>query len=246
MLWSGVRMASFEEVSAELSRVVAKSEEVAAALEQAGQLADEAVQLLTAVMRGAGQLEDEFGRAVQQWSEAATRAAELSQAVTAIRQCVESYRRTLEVDRASSNATGPTASAGPPSSLPPTTWIERQRAQLPTYVTGGFHCDEEGHGDLVQSGAEPNGEDRAIAQHLVAIGRVRPRTFPTAARHVEIKVGWRMRISGVRRAEVVVDNRLCEGPLSCFELLPLLLLPGQTLVVHDPVRSHTFHGKGTR
>ncbi|WP_406601678.1 DddA-like double-stranded DNA deaminase toxin [Lentzea miocenica] len=48
------------------------------------------------------------------------------------------------------------------------------------------------------------------------------------------------------RAEVVVNNQLCEGPLSCFELLPLVLLAGQTLIVHDPVRSHTFHGKGTR
>ncbi|MCR3747575.1 SCP1.201-like deaminase [Lentzea californiensis] len=246
MLWSGVRMASFEEVSAELNQVITESEELTAALEHAGQLADEAAQLLTAVMRGADQLEDEFGQVVQQWSEVATRAAELSQAVTTGQQCVESYGRTLQVERASSNVAGATAPAGPTPGLPPTTWVERQRAQLPTYVTSGFHRDEDGHSDLVQSGAEPNGEDRAIAQHLVAIGRVRPRTFPTAAQHVEIKVGWRMRTSGVRRAEVVVNNRLCEGPLSCFELLPLLLLPGQTLVVHDPVRSHTFQGEGTR
>ncbi|MGZ3144980.1 DddA-like double-stranded DNA deaminase toxin [Lentzea chajnantorensis] len=45
---------------------------------------------------------------------------------------------------------------------------------------------------------------------------------------------------------MVVNNRLCEGRLSCFELLPHVLLPGQTLVVHDPVRSYTFHGRGTR
>ncbi|MGW6937396.1 DddA-like double-stranded DNA deaminase toxin [Lentzea sp. NPDC054927] len=129
---------------------------------------------------------------------------------------------------------------------PAATWAERHRAQLPSYVTSGFYRDEDGHSDLVQSGGESNGEDRAIAQHLVNIGRVRPRTFPTAAQHVETKVGWRMRVSGVVRAEVVVNNQLCEGPLSCFELLPLVLLPGQTLIVHDPVRSHTFHGKGIR
>lgn len=41
-----------------------------------------------------------------------------------------------------------------------------------------------------------------------------------------------------------MNNQLREGPLSCFDLLPLVLLPGQTLVVHDPVRPHTFHGRG--
>ena len=246
MLWSGVRMASFEEVSAELNRVVTKSEELAAALERAGQLADEAAQLLTAVMQGAGQLEGEFGQAVQHWAEVTKRAAELSQAVTAVRQGVESCRETVQGDQSSPGPAGPMASTRQIPVLPPTTWIERQREQLPSYVTSGFYRDEDGHSDLVQSGAEPNGEDRAIAQHLVGIGRVRPRTFPTAAQHVETKVGWRMRVSGVQRAEVVVNNQLCEGPLSCFELLPLVLLPGQTLVVHDPVRSHTFHGRVTR
>ncbi|MDX8037565.1 hypothetical protein SK803_45850 [Lentzea sp. BCCO 10_0856] len=83
--------------------------------------------------------------------------------------------------------------------LPAATWVERHRGQLPSYVTSGFYRDEDGHSDLVQSGGESNGEDRAIAQHLVDIGRVRPRTFPTTAQHVETKVGWRMRVSGVAR-----------------------------------------------
>ncbi|WP_176929997.1 DddA-like double-stranded DNA deaminase toxin [Lentzea albidocapillata] len=221
-------MASFEEVSAELNRVV-----------------DQVCRWQRPWSRRDNSLTRPRS-AVRQWSDVTTRAAELTQALTVVRRGVESYHKTLQGDRASPNLPSPTAPAGSTPAFPQTTWIERQRAQLPAYVTSGFHRDEERHGDLVQSGAEPNGEDRAIAQHLVAIGRVRPRTFPTAAQHVETKVGWRMRMSGVRRAEVVVNNRLCEGPLSCFELLPLLLLPGQTLVVHDPVRSHTFQGKGTR
>lgn len=224
-------MTSFEELVAELGRVVGKLDELHASLARAGQFATEAVQELEAATRGAGQLEGDASQAVQTWTEVSTGTANLIRAVAVVQERVKGYRETLQGDQ--------------PAPLPTqaSTWIGRQRAQLPTYVTSGFYRDEEGNSDLVQSGAEANGEDRQIAEHLVAIRRVRPRTFPTAAQHVETKVGWRMRVTGVQRAEVVVNNQLCEGPLSCFELLPLVLLPGQTLVVHDPVRSHTFHGR---
>jgi nucleic acid/nucleotide deaminase of polymorphic system toxin len=137
-------------------------------------------------------------------------------------------------------------SAAPATRQSESSWIERQRDQLPTYITSGFYRDEDGNSDLVQSGSESSGEDRAIARHLIERGLARPRGSATVPQHVETKVGWRMRQSGVQRAELIVNNRVCEGMLSCTEVLPEVLLPGQTLVVHDPVGSYAFHGRGTR
>lgn len=55
-----------------------------------------------------------------------------------------------------------------------------------------------------------------------------------------------MRLGGVKHAELVVNNELCNGALSCAQLLPFVLGPGQTLTVHDPVRSRVFRGKDVR
>ncbi|SHF16952.1 SCP1.201-like deaminase [Streptoalloteichus hindustanus] len=61
--------------------------------------------------------------------------------------------------------------------------------------------------------------------------------------HVEAEVAWRMRRSGAKRVELVINNEMCRGQLSRVELLPDLLLPGQTLVVHGPRRTRVFRGR---
>jgi hypothetical protein len=67
-----------------------------------------------------------------------------------------------------------------------------------------------------------------------------------ATKHVEMKVAWRMRQGRVDRVHLVINFEVCEGTLSCTELLPDVLLPGQTLVIHDPLGSFEIHGKDTR
>ncbi|WP_399341919.1 DddA-like double-stranded DNA deaminase toxin [Umezawaea sp. Da 62-37] len=43
---------------------------------------------------------------------------------------------------------------------------------------------------------------------------------------------------------LAVNNEVCRGVLSCAMLLPFTLRTGQTLTVHDPVRSTVFYEKG--
>ncbi|MFT7841118.1 SCP1.201-like deaminase [Saccharothrix sp. BKS2] len=98
--------------------------------------------------------------------------------------------------------------------------------------------------ELVQSGQELDGTHQQVAGHLRSIG------FPAALRgrvtmgeHVEGKVAWRQRNSGVGHVELMVNNEMCQGMYSCRKLVPFILRPGQTLVIHDPVTSRVFHGR---
>lgn len=131
-------MATFEEIAAGLNRVVNKADETTAALAQAGQLADEAAELLTDVRQGSGHLEEEFNHAVQAWSEVAKGVAELSEIVAAGCQGVESYLRTIQGDASARTPAVPGPSTPEPSTAPtstaptpaPTesTWVDQQRA----------------------------------------------------------------------------------------------------------------------
>lgn len=99
---------------------------------------------------------------------------------------------------------------------------------------------------MVQSGDAASGEVRAIAKHVADLGLIRPGSTPWVASHVEAKVAWRMRkatTEHVKNVELVINNVICQGDLACEELLPDILLPGQTLIVHDLKGTHTFHGR---
>jgi phage host-nuclease inhibitor protein Gam len=242
-------MATFEEIAGGLDRVLIKADETNAALAQAGRLADEAAKLLTEVMQGSGYLEEEFALAVRAWSAVANGVAELSEIVAVGCQGIESYRNTLRDNApvqpsAISAATASIVSG--PAPLEPT-WADRQRKQLPTYVTSGFYRDLDGNSDVVQSGQDARGEHQAIAEHLRAEGF--PPTGPgrvTTGEHVEGKVAWRLRNSGDKHVDLVVNFPMCAGPYSCKNLVPFILKPGQSMTVHDPRKTRTFHGRSTR
>lgn len=246
----GVRVATFQEVADGLDRVAGKSDEVVDALVRAGRLAAEAVEMLTAVAQGAGHLEYEFDEVVQHWSTVAHEIGELVRAVTAGRRRVERHRESLNSDLSRTRA-HPDSPPGLTTSArvrpADACWIEQQRAVLPTYVTSGFFRDDEGNSDLVQSGDAASEEVRAIARHVAELGLIRPGSTPWVASHVEAKVAWRMReatAEHVEKVELVINNVICQGDLACEELLPDILLPGQTLVVHDLRGTRTFHGRG--
>ena len=249
-------MATFEEIAAGLERVAGKAGEANAALAQAGQLADEAATLLTEVMQGSGSLEDEFNQAVQAWINVAKGTAELSEIVAAGCRGVEGYRKALQGDAPAQPPAQPGSSTPPPTRTPSTasasaspesTWAERQREQLPTYVTSGYYRDQEGNSDVVQSGQDAQGEHQEIAEHLRAEGF--PPTGPgrvTTGEHVEGKVAWRLRNSGDTHVDLVINFPMCAGPYSCKNLVPFILKPGQSMTVHDPMKTRTFHGRSTR
>ncbi|GAA3885631.1 hypothetical protein GCM10022243_58070 [Saccharothrix violaceirubra] len=209
--------------------VMDTADEASSAFRAAARLAEEAAEQLHDATSGTTGLEAESVAAVTTLREGAvgldTLAGTLDHATTAPARYVSRWTSATtegDVDRE---------------------WADGQRRGLPAYVTSGPVVDEDGHHDLVQSGAEPDGEDKRIPGHLKAAGVVPPIGSPTTARHVEVKAAWRLRDSGTRDATVVVNFPLCTGRPSCAALIPVIPLPGQTLVVHDPHRTHRFHGK---
>ena len=157
---TGVLVATLEEVAAGLSQAASGADEASAALTEARRLAVEATELISRVMHGTGSLDDEFRQVVAHWSEAADRLAELAHHLGTARTRIEQHIRSLLGE----------------TEVP---WAGRARPQLPAYVTSGFYRDEDGDSDLVQSGSEPSGEDRAIARHLIDQGLARPRGSAT-------------------------------------------------------------------
>ncbi|MDX8051245.1 DddA-like double-stranded DNA deaminase toxin [Lentzea sp. BCCO 10_0798] len=247
-------MASFEEVAAALDQVLGTADRAREALAQAGRLVEEAADLLEDVAYGAGHLEDDFNQTVQAWRDVAAGAAELAQVITAGCRVTEQYRKPLQGDLSVRSPEEPVLRTHLPKSTSQAVstpvpsldgaWIEEQRSQLPTYVTSGIYRDEDGNADLVQSGQEPDGEHLAIGAHLQPLG------FPmggkgrvAATEHVEVKVAWRQRNAGITHTDVVINNELCVGLYSCRNVLPYVLLPGQTMTVHGPVESETFTGR---
>ncbi|MBB4963466.1 DddA-like double-stranded DNA deaminase toxin [Saccharothrix violaceirubra] len=43
--------------------------------------------------------------------------------------------------------------------------------------------------------------------------------------------------------DLVVNSVVCQGRYSCATVIPDILLPGQTLTIHDPVGSETLTGR---
>jgi nucleic acid/nucleotide deaminase of polymorphic system toxin len=143
---------------------------------------------------------------------------------------------------------GSASSSVPEMALPPPelSWADRQRARLPAHITSGIYVDEDGNTEIVRSGREADGEHERINGHLVDVGLAPPIGSLEVTKHVEVKVAWRQRNGGVDRVELVVNNEVCSGIRSCERMLPFVLGPGQTLVVHDPVRTREFRGRDAR
>ncbi|WP_157528156.1 DddA-like double-stranded DNA deaminase toxin [Nocardia sp. NRRL S-836] len=125
-------------------------------------------------------------------------------------------------------------------------WVAWARSQLPDYKTSGIWRDADGQSDVVQSGREADGEHDRINDHLAVQGVLWPGQKAEVTKHVEAKVAWRMRQSGINLVELVVNKEVCEGMLGCRATLPYILQPGQRLIVHDPVGSHVFQGRDAR
>ncbi|MFB9428669.1 DddA-like double-stranded DNA deaminase toxin [Streptoalloteichus tenebrarius] len=107
--------------------------------------------------------------------------------------------------------------------------------------------DSDGIDHPVRSGAEEDGLDKDLARYMVEAGLVPPdMTRPGAATHVELKVAYRMRTSGSQHVELAINNNVDTKKYGCHRLLPYVLAPGQTLVIHDPRGTHVYEGKGRR
>lgn len=218
---------SFAEITAQLDRVAEVATQALQALRQASEDADDCTKLISDTIAGTTQ-ESEAAAVVANFDAVRAGADEHCEALAAAISNVERIKAAFQ--------TQPT---------PEPSWSQQQRTQLPAHITSGIYLDPDGHTELVQSGREPDGEHERINAHLVAVGAIPPIRIE-ATKHVEMKVAWRMRQGRVNRVDLVVNFKVCEGELSCTDLLPDVLLPGQTLVVHDPLGSFEIHGRGTR
>ncbi|MEU4806360.1 DddA-like double-stranded DNA deaminase toxin [Actinosynnema sp. NPDC023587] len=231
-------MATLAEVVAAVRNAGERAEDAAIAFQQARDLARDAADLLDNATSGAYGLEADSAQAV----------AALRETVSGIDDLVGLLRHATALAAQYAARLGSAASSvgegGAAEVDDDLEWSRRQRTGLPRYVTSGYLVDEDGHRELVQSGAEPDGEHDRITDHLKSVRAVRPFGRPTVVEHVEVKAAWRLRNSASTHATVIVNNRLCDGPLSCRRMIPAILRPGQTLTVYDPDGRHPpLHGK---
>ncbi|MCP2095138.1 MULTISPECIES: DddA-like double-stranded DNA deaminase toxin [Actinosynnema] len=223
-------MPSLSEVALLVDRALDDARRAVVALSLVEESAGQAVGLLVAAGAGAEALEADFAEVAGLWRSVVSGAVRLRELLAV---GIEHGERVLVA-----------LTGVPAASVPVET--EWERRELPAYVTSGYARYRSGGGtELVQSGREPDGEHERIAEHLIAAGVVR-RGVPTVAMHVEIKVAWRLRERGGERAEVVINNLVCDGPLSCRRLAAVILKAGQELVVHDPEGRHVFRGRSSR
>jgi len=227
---------SFAEIAAQLDRVVDLAEQALRALRQASDSADDCKKLIAESTAGTTQ-ESEAATITANFDAVHSGALDQGESLAAALSGVERIRAALQVH--------PTATEPAPALRVEQSWAERQRQRLPAYITSGVYLDPDGYTELVQSGREPDGEHERINAHLVAVGAIPPIKIE-APKHVEMKVAWRMRQGRVNRVDLVINRAVCEGMNSCTELVPDVLLPGQTLVVHDPLGSFEIHGKDAR
>lgn len=223
-----------------------KIDQLEAALLAAWDLVQEATDQLGSSGSGSAQ-EYEFSQAVGRWTDVAEGTSSLLDLVSTIRTQIERLLHGLVGDGSPHEPMKdqppkpPEAGADPP---PEKTWAERQREQLPKYITSGIYVDPDGNTEIVQSGQDVDGIHQQVADHLRGLGfPASPKGRVTTGEHVEGKVAWRQRNSGVDHVELVVNNEMCQGMYSCRKLVPFILRPGQTLVIHDPVTSRVFHGR---
>ncbi|MFC5055398.1 DddA-like double-stranded DNA deaminase toxin [Saccharothrix xinjiangensis] len=237
------------EVAQQVQRARDKTGECAAAVRQAGELARDALELLGGACRGAVALEDRAAQVVRQWAAVVEGAGRLARRLADLDARLQELLNRLLGDRdAHSSTASPSRQAMPVPDLSGTETqrVARQRRELPDYITSGRYEDETGQPVLVQSGKGP--ESPQIARHLFEAGILRRPGMPFVAMHVEPKVAWRMRTSGRATVELVINNKVCQGDLSCRKLVEDILCEGQTLVVHDPTedRPLVFKGRSPR
>jgi nucleic acid/nucleotide deaminase of polymorphic system toxin len=107
--------------------------------------------------------------------------------------------------------------------------------------TTGILVDDDGKEGSITSGRGDNLEKRAL-------DLCKEKSWPPYDRtsHTEIKAAMNMRLSGIKRAFLYLNNEPCDIPgTNCRNLLPRFLPPGAELVVYGPNGyRETFKGKG--
>lgn len=122
--------------------------------------------------------------------------------------------------------------------------VQRSLPQWTGGATVGVWRQPDGMEVPVRSGAEPNGIHVELARFMAANSLVPPHIAqPEGAKHVELKTAFRMRQSEMPCAEVAINKEVDTDMYGCDRLLPFVLKPGQTLIVHHPRGTATYMGR---
>ncbi|MFI7059852.1 DddA-like double-stranded DNA deaminase toxin [Kribbella sp. NPDC050124] len=111
--------------------------------------------------------------------------------------------------------------------------LDRLPVRKPGDKTRGVWRDDDGIEHDLVSGRHEDDFD-AAQRHAERLGIVRKPHGITTAADVELKFAMRMRREGIRHAEIILNNKPCEGQLSCDELLDRFLPDGASLTVYGP------------
>jgi hypothetical protein len=183
--------------------------------------------------------------AAMQLDEAARRCEEaahhlslaLPKARSWVEQMVAGSRTTDPIAKRTSASPGISGGSARLPRMRTTDDIRRIFERLPVRKAGdktrGIWIDDNGNDHDLLSG-EHDSDYHAAQRFAERLGLVRePHKLSTAA-DVELKFAMRMRREGIRHAEIVLNNRPCEGRLGCNRLLKVFLPDGASLTVHGP------------
>ena len=224
-------MASVEELIAQVGQAVARVQAARAHLETAAQQASEGRDVLGEVTAGTG-YDPVLTEGVGGLTEAASNLVAIAGWLDAATAQRDAYTA-----RIGPGATADPAPAAPPARRAAPSQVDRMRADLPPPVQP--QTGQKTHGQWVTPGGTParlvSGRDELAARvDQVIQDEGCPMRPVTASADVELKLAAHMRDQGITSATLLINNQPCEGPLSCDELVPVVLPPGAKLTVHGP------------
>ncbi|OLT38661.1 hypothetical protein BJF85_08090 [Saccharomonospora sp. CUA-673] len=162
--------------------------------------------------------------------------------LTQIEHMLRGYLEQLGATTAPAPGASPARDAAPAGNGPPVAaaspqeQVERARAQLPPRV-GSDSVRRKTHGRWwSSSGGEPaaltSGRDEAARRVDERFAQMDAPWPIAASADVEMKLAQYMADNNITEATVVINNRPCQGALSCDNLLSVLLPTGSSLTVY--------------
>ncbi|GAA2666284.1 MULTISPECIES: DddA-like double-stranded DNA deaminase toxin [Actinosynnema] len=224
-------MASLEDVGTALSNVLAQVTETRTLLVQAGDLAEEAAELVSAA--GTGTLQSDVELTTVSFLEAANGIFDRAGLIAALDRAEETTYKIMVT-------LGLTSTAAPPAQTAPTPShqdrLKALRGELPPAVVANTGSKTHGrwftpHGETheIISGDDPGA--RAALQAIrdegwSGFGR------PIVVMHVELKLATHMRNAGIEHATLVINNVPGKLTLSCESLIGVVLPAGSSLTIY--------------
>lgn len=260
-------MSSFEQLSKQLTYVLAKVAEGHAALVQARRSVGESGVALTAIVDDTA--DSSLLRSISTYREIWYTTVEASKALHLANDALRTYMHNIGTPSVGTVGLPFDEDANPPSDATPphdyktqpnhigeafpefatAEWAIKVGTGLASHITSGHAFDDEGRElkldrSVVQSG--PTGASTEIDRHLKS-GVFRhhdPRGKIAVSEHVETKLAWYMSRQGISHLNVVINNTPCRGMFNCRRAVGAILPSGTSMTVWSAESGVRFELKG--